>query len=176
MTKSEAKPAIATVNELFAKSPDGLREIVGRRVVPLGRPLLRDHFLRRIRLVAHFHRERGNACADEAVLIASDETVSLRFWIALHLEVQCVRDGTNVVGDTVDGCVEDVEGTIAAPTPSHAPSASSAARGASRSVQRRKSAIPRRLSLSSIRAFTRDRNPDGTIGGGVFASHVRTAI
>ncbi len=29
MTKSEAKPAIAAVNELFAKSPDGLREIVG---------------------------------------------------------------------------------------------------------------------------------------------------
>ena len=28
MTKSEAKPAIAAVNELFAKSPDGLREIV----------------------------------------------------------------------------------------------------------------------------------------------------
>ena len=28
MTKSEAKPAIAAVNELFAKSPAGLREIV----------------------------------------------------------------------------------------------------------------------------------------------------
>jgi putative transposase len=28
MTKSEAKPAIAAVNELFAKRPDGLREIV----------------------------------------------------------------------------------------------------------------------------------------------------
>ena len=28
MTKSEAKPAIAAVNALFAKSPDGLREIV----------------------------------------------------------------------------------------------------------------------------------------------------
>jgi transposase-like protein len=28
MTKNEAKPAIASVNELFAKSPDGLREIV----------------------------------------------------------------------------------------------------------------------------------------------------
>jgi hypothetical protein len=27
MTKSEAKPAIASVNELFTKSPDGLREI-----------------------------------------------------------------------------------------------------------------------------------------------------
>ncbi len=28
MTKSEAKPAIVAVNELFSKSPDGLREIV----------------------------------------------------------------------------------------------------------------------------------------------------
>ena len=28
MTKIEVKPAIATVNELFSKSPDGLREIV----------------------------------------------------------------------------------------------------------------------------------------------------
>ena len=28
MTKVEAKPAIASVNELFAKRPDGLREIV----------------------------------------------------------------------------------------------------------------------------------------------------
>ena len=28
MTKTEAKPAIAAVNELFGKSPDGLREIV----------------------------------------------------------------------------------------------------------------------------------------------------
>ncbi len=28
MTKGEAKPAIAAVNELFSKSPDGLREIV----------------------------------------------------------------------------------------------------------------------------------------------------
>jgi putative transposase len=28
LTKSEAKPAIAAVNELFSKSPDGLREIV----------------------------------------------------------------------------------------------------------------------------------------------------
>ena len=28
MTKSEAKPAIAAVNELFSKRPDGLREIV----------------------------------------------------------------------------------------------------------------------------------------------------
>ena len=28
MTKTESKPAIAAVNELFAKSPDGLREIV----------------------------------------------------------------------------------------------------------------------------------------------------
>jgi transposase-like protein len=28
MTKTEAKPAIAAVNELLAKSPDGLREIV----------------------------------------------------------------------------------------------------------------------------------------------------
>ena len=28
MTKSEAKPALAAVNELFSKSPDGLREIV----------------------------------------------------------------------------------------------------------------------------------------------------
>jgi len=28
MTKSEAMPAIAAVNELFSKSPDGLREIV----------------------------------------------------------------------------------------------------------------------------------------------------
>jgi ethanolamine ammonia-lyase small subunit len=28
MTKSEAKPAFAAVNELFSKSPDGLREIV----------------------------------------------------------------------------------------------------------------------------------------------------
>lgn len=27
MTKTEAKPAIVAVNELFAKSPDGLREI-----------------------------------------------------------------------------------------------------------------------------------------------------
>ena len=28
MTKTEAKPAIVAVKELFAKSPDGLREIV----------------------------------------------------------------------------------------------------------------------------------------------------
>ena len=28
MTKTEAKPAIVAVNELFAKSPDGLREVV----------------------------------------------------------------------------------------------------------------------------------------------------
>jgi hypothetical protein len=28
MTENEAKPAIAAVNELFATSPDGLREIV----------------------------------------------------------------------------------------------------------------------------------------------------
>ena len=28
MTKTEARPAIAAVNELFAESPDGLREIV----------------------------------------------------------------------------------------------------------------------------------------------------
>ena len=28
MTENEAKPAIAAVNELFSKSPDGLREIV----------------------------------------------------------------------------------------------------------------------------------------------------
>jgi putative transposase len=28
MTTEEAKPAIAAVNELFSKSPDGLREIV----------------------------------------------------------------------------------------------------------------------------------------------------
>jgi transposase-like protein len=28
MTKTEAKPGVAAVNELFAKSPDGLREIV----------------------------------------------------------------------------------------------------------------------------------------------------
>ena len=28
MTKSEAKPAIAAVNELFSKSPDGLGEFV----------------------------------------------------------------------------------------------------------------------------------------------------
>ena len=28
MTKTEAKPALAAVNELFFKSPDGLREIV----------------------------------------------------------------------------------------------------------------------------------------------------
>src|ERR1700758_1310379 len=28
MTKREAKPAIVAVNELFSKSPDGLREIV----------------------------------------------------------------------------------------------------------------------------------------------------
>jgi len=28
MTRIEAKPAIASVNELFSKSPDGLREIV----------------------------------------------------------------------------------------------------------------------------------------------------
>jgi transposase-like protein len=28
MTKSEAKPTIAAVNEQFSKSPDGLREIV----------------------------------------------------------------------------------------------------------------------------------------------------
>jgi hypothetical protein len=28
MTKKEGKPAIAAVNELFAKGPDGLRQIV----------------------------------------------------------------------------------------------------------------------------------------------------
>ncbi len=28
MTKTEAKPAIAAVNDLFSQSPDGLREIV----------------------------------------------------------------------------------------------------------------------------------------------------
>ena len=28
MTKTEARPAIAAVNELFAASPNGLREIV----------------------------------------------------------------------------------------------------------------------------------------------------
>ena len=28
MTKTEAEPALAAVNELFFKSPDGLREIV----------------------------------------------------------------------------------------------------------------------------------------------------
>jgi hypothetical protein len=28
MTKIEAKPAVAAVNELFSKSPDGLRELV----------------------------------------------------------------------------------------------------------------------------------------------------
>ena len=28
MTKSQAKPAIAAVNDLFSQSPDGLREIV----------------------------------------------------------------------------------------------------------------------------------------------------
>ena len=38
MTKSQAKPAIAAVNELFSKSPDGLREIV-RAVMPEMRSL-----------------------------------------------------------------------------------------------------------------------------------------
>ena len=28
MTKTEARPAIAAVNELFGRSPDGLRELV----------------------------------------------------------------------------------------------------------------------------------------------------
>ena len=38
MTKTEAKPAIAAVNELFARSPDGLRAIVRAVVQEMLKP------------------------------------------------------------------------------------------------------------------------------------------
>src|SRR5579871_226661 len=71
---------------------DRLLQIVGRRVIALGSPLRRDRRLRRVRLVADLHGQRGNAEADEAVLIASHEPVSLRLGIRLHGKAEIFRD------------------------------------------------------------------------------------
>src|SRR5438477_574122 len=56
----------------------GLVEIVRRSVVTLGEPLLRHLLLLRTLLVTEGHHQRGNATANEAVLVAADEDVSLR--------------------------------------------------------------------------------------------------
>src|SRR5204863_7635805 len=59
-------------------SVDRLFQIVGRLVITLRGPALRDRGFRRVHLVADFHGERGNARANEAVLIAADETIGVR--------------------------------------------------------------------------------------------------
>ena len=70
------------------RSIDRLLQVVGRRVIALRGPFRRDLGLRRVRLVADFHRQRRDARLDEAVLIAADEAVALRLRIGLHAEAE----------------------------------------------------------------------------------------
>src|SRR5664279_741074 len=55
---------------------DRLVQVVGRGVVALGQPLLLRCRFGRARRKAHLHCRRGNSLADEAVLIATNESVA----------------------------------------------------------------------------------------------------
>src|SRR5580698_10899023 len=53
----------------------GLLQVVGRRVVALLQPGLRNLLLGRSLVVAYLHGQRGDTAADKAVLVAADENV-----------------------------------------------------------------------------------------------------
>src|SRR5450631_669501 len=55
---------------------DRLIQVIGRRVVALGQPLLLRYRFGRVRRKTHLHRHRGNSLADKAVLIAANKRVT----------------------------------------------------------------------------------------------------
>ena len=78
---------------------DRLAEIVGRRVVPLGPPLLHDLVLGRILAEAEFREDGRNSALDEAVLIAPREDVPLRLGVGQHLDAERLGRLAHVVGE-----------------------------------------------------------------------------
>jgi len=67
---------------------DGLIQVIRRCMVSLCQPFLGRLFFGRTLGETDLQRERGNAAADEAVLVAADEDVPLRILIALRLDPQ----------------------------------------------------------------------------------------
>src|SRR5262249_21715556 len=69
----------------------GLIQIVVRLVIDVAHPVPADRFFGRAEFVSELERERGHAALDEAVLIAADEPVLLRFAIRLDLDALRLR-------------------------------------------------------------------------------------
>src|SRR3954453_11839141 len=82
----EEEPARDLFVEGGGAEIDGLAQVVRRGVIAPGEPILEDLLLGRAELEAHVQLERGNAVADEAVLVAADEAVAQRLRIGDGLD------------------------------------------------------------------------------------------
>jgi hypothetical protein len=66
-------------------------------VVALARPVGVDLLLRGAGLEPHFHRQRGHAFADEAVLVAADEAIALGLRVRPNRDAHLLGDGPDVI-------------------------------------------------------------------------------
>src|SRR6185312_7278957 len=109
----EEEPAGDLLVEGGGAEIDGLAQVVRGGVVPLGEPLLENRLLGRAGLEADVQFDRRNSVADEAVLIAANETVSQRLRVRDRLDVQRPRDGNGAVAEIGLGdplYLEDLQG------------------------------------------------------------------
>src|SRR5271166_5538939 len=74
-----------------------LIDVIRRRMIALGEPLLMDRGLRRALDEADGHRKRGDPLPDEAVLVAAHEGIAQRFGIRLYLHAQLRCDFARIV-------------------------------------------------------------------------------
>jgi hypothetical protein len=72
---------------------DGLVHVVGRGVVTVGEPVLENFLLGCAKFKADIHLDGRHALLDEAVLIASDESIAKRLRIGDGLDAHGLRDG-----------------------------------------------------------------------------------
>src|SRR5262245_16261778 len=72
-----------------------LLRVVAGLMVHIAHPVAANRFFGRPELVAELERERRHALADEAVLIASNESILFRFAIGLHVDALRLRGGAD---------------------------------------------------------------------------------
>ena len=90
-------------DDFFVKRGGGkifrLIEVVGRRVVAVGEPVLEDFLFGRAGKSANVHFDGGNAFDNEAVLIASNEAISKRLLIGNSFDAERRSDGRGVIAE-----------------------------------------------------------------------------
>src|SRR5882757_1439933 len=77
----------------------GLAQVVGRRVVAVGEPVLENLLFGRAEDKAVVHFDGGNAFDDEAVLVAANEAIAKRLLIGNGFDTERSGDGRGAVAE-----------------------------------------------------------------------------